>query len=177
MIAWLACLALATVGFTHQLAANNEALVLLFHMLSVDADLSPDLSTPRGALKYIRDFFCLSVPTDSVQWFATLYDHYLSQVENVLSPESVQKIHKITKETVEEVHRSLLRAKSRDEPVQTIADHIQTTVIGHLVMVNNIVQEELRTAESHAKHGKGAVDALAPKDVQGEKPDSYGVVE
>jgi hypothetical protein len=152
---------------------QNAALVILFRMQSANVDFLPaDLSTPQGALEHLRDLFCPVLDEKHAQALAILYDHFIILVKEFCSPEGVQKIHGIAKGTGEIVHKSMLRARSReeDESLGSIAHDVRRIMMDHLTMMRSVMQEEIAR---HEKQRVGdQVDALEEKDSQGGKSDT-----
>jgi hypothetical protein len=102
---------------------------------------SADLSTPRSALEFLRDF-CISASNKGGhgRWYLP-YENYIEQVgSGKLSPESVEKIHEMAKGASKTLHTAYLLFQNRE--AQTI-DMLQI-VAGVIANLSTMIQEVIR---------------------------------
>lgn len=110
---------------------------------------SADLSTPRSALEYLRDF-CITASNKGGhgRWHLP-YEKFIEQVgSGNLSPESVEKIHEMAKGAGKTLHSAFLLFQSRDAEVIDMLQIVASVLGNHTIMIQEVIHNDSHTMEA-----------------------------
>ena len=139
---------------------ERRTLVLLLRTQPYIFDFpSADLSTPRGALEYLRDF-CIKASNKGSQarWLFS-YGHFVEQVgSGQLSPESVEKIHEMAKKASETLHTAYLLFQNRELSIIEILQIVAGVLGTHSTLIEEVIHNDSHTMETIRKKSSDNCD-------------------
>ena len=130
--------------------AEKKTLVMLLRTQPFILNFpSADLSTPRSALEFFRDFCNIASTKSGNRRLYLSYESFIEQVESgKLSPESVEKIHEMAKGAGKTLHTAFMLFQSRDAETLDMLQIVGSIIMNLSTMIQEVIQNDSYTTEA-----------------------------
>ena len=135
-----------------------------------------DLSTPRGAITHFLDLIRAGLDESDGKSVGRLYDILLGKLDaGDFTPETVEMLHRVTKEGCEAMHRiiEVLKSGDHEEPVEEMAVQLRNVIAKYV----KLLTDTLIAGSFSTKEMEDILGALETLDKNRRKEDNYDTVD